>query len=204
MSLIITSCAVVFCVVTALYARYTEPNRLVLRKIKIDSGRRINNGKPLRICLFSDLHYPRYTTYRMVRRAIEKSNLFDPDLVFVLGDFFDKNRSDPAILPGNIDALLGSIRSRFGVYGVLGNHDHWFDELAIRNALASKTEIRLIDNASARIDLPAGPSISWVSGISGRAAFATSRPPRPYRRIPPFFFCRIIRMSSSRFATRES
>jgi predicted MPP superfamily phosphohydrolase len=32
------------------------------------------------------------------------------------------------------------------VFGVLGNHDHSFDELAIRERITSDTEIQLVDN----------------------------------------------------------
>lgn len=152
-----------FCLLIALYARYVEPNSLVVRKIRINSDRGVNLSKPLRIALISDLHYPRWTNYRMVRRAIAAANRFDPDLVFFLGDLFDKSRKDPAILPSNVKEIFSNIDNRLGVYGVLGNHDHWFDEPAIRQVLAEETNIRLIDNQSVRIDLPEGPL--YLAGV---------------------------------------
>lgn len=146
-----------------LYARFVEPNVLVVRKIRIDSGRDINNGKPLRITLLSDFHYPRHADSRLVRRAIEKSNRFDPDLVFMLGDFFDKNRNNPAILPCDVKTVFGEIRSKLGIFGVLGNHDHRFDEQAIRKVLESETDIRLIDNSSIGIELSGVPI--YIAGV---------------------------------------
>jgi predicted MPP superfamily phosphohydrolase len=145
------------------YARFVEPNTLVVRKIRVKTGRIGNDGQPLRIALLSDFHYPRCANRRLIRRAFEASDRFDPDLVFLLGDFFDKRRKDPAILPGDIKTVFGNIRSQYGVFGVLGNHDHWFDAEAIRTALATETEIRLIDNASVRIELPGGPI--YIAGV---------------------------------------
>jgi predicted MPP superfamily phosphohydrolase len=150
-------------VLLGLYARFIEPNLLVVRKIRINIGLGLNSGDPLRIALISDLHYPRLTDYHAVRRVIEKANRFNPDLVFVLGDVFDKRRRDPAILPDDIKTVFQSIQSKSGVFGVLGNHDHWFDAPAIRNALGTQTEIRLIDNASVCLDLRGHPF--YLTGV---------------------------------------
>jgi predicted MPP superfamily phosphohydrolase len=156
--LLISLCAIGF-----VYARFVEPNLLVVRRLRLRRKASAGGGSPLRITLISDFHYPRYSDYRMVRRAIEASNALDPDVVFLLGDFFDKNRKDPAVLPENIGALFGGIRSRLGVFGVLGNHDHWFDERAIRNALGAETNILLVDNASALIEASETPL--YVVGV---------------------------------------
>lgn len=150
-------------VLLGVYARFIEPNLLIVRKVRIDTGLRMGRGEPLRVALISDLHYPRLTDYRRVRRVIERANQFDPDLVFILGDIFDKRRRDPAVLPDDINAVFRDIRSRFGVFGVLGNHDHWFDAPSIRNALGTQTEIRLIDNASVRLELPG--SLIYLTGV---------------------------------------
>jgi predicted MPP superfamily phosphohydrolase len=150
-------------VLLLLYARFVEPHLLVVRKVRIESGRNINGGKPIRVTLLSDTHYPRYASFRMVRRAIEKSNAFEPDYVFLLGDFFDKHRHQPAVLPDHIGALFQGIQSRGGVFGVLGNHDYWFNANAIRKALAEETEIRLIDNQSVRLEIPG--ELIYLSGV---------------------------------------
>ncbi len=151
------------CSALYLYARHVEPNWILIRKVRIDTGKRLNGVPPLRVAILSDFHYPRYSSYAMVRKSIAKSNQFDPDLVLMLGDFFDKNRRDPAVLPENIGALFGGVENRLGVFGVLGNHDHWFDTEAIQTRISSETPIRLIDNAAIPIELP-GTTI-YLAGV---------------------------------------
>jgi predicted MPP superfamily phosphohydrolase len=146
-----------------LYARFVEPNRPAVRRVRLDSGRRLNGGRPLRLALFSDLHYPRWSRPARVRRAIALSDRFRPDLVFVVGDLFDRGRHRRLPLPDGITAVFGGIESRLGVFAVLGNHDHWSDAPSIRRALASETDIRLLDNGHARLDLPGGPL--YVVGV---------------------------------------
>lgn len=154
---------VLLLIAVAVYARFIEPNIIIVRRVRINRQLNLGTDKPLRISLLSDFHYPRYAHQKLVRRAIELSNQFDPDLVFILGDFFDKNKNDPAVLPNNVGTVFSGIQSRFGVFGVLGNHDHWFDEEAIRNLLASETNIQLVDNSSVPISLPRG--VLYIAGV---------------------------------------
>ncbi|MES2460410.1 MAG: metallophosphoesterase [Armatimonadota bacterium] len=139
--------------IALLYARYIEPKWIFVRKIKIDTHRNINGGRGLRIALLSDFHYPRAASYELVRKAITKSSEFDPDIVLILGDFFARSRFDPVSLPHNVQEVFGNIRSRLGVFGVLGNHDHSFSANAIQDRIASDTQIRLIDNRAVPLEI---------------------------------------------------
>ena len=135
-----------FCLTLYLYARYIEPRLIVVRKIKIDTGQGLNGGQGLRIAVMSDFHYPRASSSALVRRAIAKSNRFNPDIAVILGDFFARSRFDPKTLPEDVGEVFGGINSQMGIFGVLGNHDHSFGAEAIRDRMECDTKIRIIDN----------------------------------------------------------
>jgi uncharacterized protein len=156
-------CLVTIGVILFLYARFVEPNQLAVRRLRVDSKGAVDPGVPLRIALLSDFHYPRSMSAAAVRRAIETANRLEPDIVFVLGDIFDKRSHEPAVLPQDIREVFAGIKSRHGVFGVLGNHDHWFDAPAIRKAIAAETNIRLIDNESIRLEID-GKSL-YIVGV---------------------------------------
>jgi uncharacterized protein len=72
----------------------------------------------LSIAHLSDLHFTGRLTKDFFAVAVEQINAMHADLVAITGDLVDK----PACLPWIAD-VLGQIRSRYGTYCVLGNHD---------------------------------------------------------------------------------
>lgn len=73
-----------------------------------------------RIVQLSDLHYDGLRlSDRLLQRAIAASNDLDPDLVVLTGDFVT---TDPEPI-WDLVVHLKQLKSRAGVYAVLGNHD---------------------------------------------------------------------------------
>ena len=72
------------------------------------------------IVQLSDLHYDGIRLAKTtLQQAIALCNAENPDLVFITGDFVTDN-------PAPIDKLAGylqDLKSKYGVYGCLGNHD---------------------------------------------------------------------------------
>jgi predicted MPP superfamily phosphohydrolase len=73
--------------------------------------------------------------------VVELANSLKPDLIVLTGDFV--SRSSRYIEPG-IQAL-SKLEARIGQFAVLGNHDHWEDATASRQALR-EAGITLTDN----------------------------------------------------------
>lgn len=76
----------------------------------------------IRIAHISDLHYSRTVSSEYLRRCVERLNLLDVDIVLLTGDYITydiQGRYRKKVI-----TLLGNIRSRFGVYACLGNHDY--------------------------------------------------------------------------------
>lgn len=75
----------------------------------------------LRILHLSDFHYvprDRWLPRQLARLAEETTNDL-PDLIAITGDFVEWHEDAPAIA-----AMVGRLRSRYGVFAVLGNHDY--------------------------------------------------------------------------------
>lgn len=82
---------------------------------------------PMRLNGFSivqltDIHIGPFLKRDWLRRVVEKTNVLTPDLVVLTGDMID---GDPEKLIDDV-APLGDLRSRYGVFGVTGNHEYYF------------------------------------------------------------------------------
>lgn len=78
-------------------------------------------SQPYRAVLIADLHYGNGITGEALAEQCDRISAREPDFVLLGGDIVDENTT----LEGMQEAcaLLGSIRSRYGIYYVCGNHD---------------------------------------------------------------------------------
>lgn len=80
----------------------------------------------LRIAFVADFHLNKKTNIQFVRRFASKIETISPDLMLFGGDIVEGNSDD-----GNIsehERLLRQIDTKYGVYGVLGNHEYYGGE----------------------------------------------------------------------------
>jgi len=78
----------------------------------------LNNFK---IAFISDIHADRYTNKKRLENYISKVNAQHPDLVLIGGDFIS---STPDYI--NLAAAeIGKIKSKYGIYSCVGDHDNW-------------------------------------------------------------------------------
>ena len=80
------------------------------------------SGSGLRIALISDIHIGYAKSEGRMKRAVDKINLAQPDIVCIAGDIFDHNIDAIRDVDAIIRQLL-RIKTPFGVYACLGNHD---------------------------------------------------------------------------------
>lgn len=93
------------------YARFIEPNELVVRRTVIPAPVDLN------IALVADVHVGIYTRPGKLQQLVERLNALDVDLVVFAGDF----TYDP---PKNLAAALAPLHHlNKPMYAVLGNHD---------------------------------------------------------------------------------
>ena len=118
------------------------------------------------IALLSDFHYDPVFSVHPIRHAIAKVNDLQPDLVVLTGDFVtaptfgSSERAAAAAEP--CAELLKQLRSRHGLWAVLGNHDAFTDPDRVTAAL-QRNGIQVLDNQSAAIERDSGRF--WVGGV---------------------------------------
>ncbi len=92
---------------------------------------------PLRVLHLSDIHVagPDMPPARL-ERLVADFNRLRPDLVTIGGDLVsDRRAATRHYLADQVVAPLAGLRARLGVVVALGNHDHWYDPVALRGGL---------------------------------------------------------------------
>jgi uncharacterized protein len=85
----------------------------------------------LNIAFLTDLHHGRYTSLHYIRAVVETTNALRPDLILLGGDYAHASKR---YLPPCFDVLAG-LKAPLGIYGVLGNHDHWYSASIARESM---------------------------------------------------------------------
>lgn len=81
----------------------------------------------LTLALLTDLHHGRYTSLHYIRKVVEATNALAPNVVLLGGDYAHAHKR---YIPPCLE-VLAQLKASVGRFGVLGNHDHWYDaELA--------------------------------------------------------------------------
>lgn len=96
----------------------------------------------LNICLLADLHLGYNNGVKEVKDMVNKINDLDSDIVLIAGDIFD-NEYEALEDSNELANLLSGIKTKYGVYAVLGNHD--IDEKILMGFTFSKGKEVSID-----------------------------------------------------------
>ena len=107
---------------------------------------------PVRALLISDIHVggPDMPPDRL-GRIVRQINTVRPDIVLIAGDLVsDRPVSTRLYSTEESIAPLRQLRPRLGTVAVLGNHDHWRSEEAVRTALRT-AGILVLDNSAASV-----------------------------------------------------
>jgi hypothetical protein len=98
-------------------------NTIRTSEYKIEVPARSSTLKHLKIAFVADFHLQKGTDVHFVERFARKIELIKPDLMIFGGDNVEGDREDENLQP--YEEILASIKARFGVYAVLGNHEHY-------------------------------------------------------------------------------
>lgn len=127
------------------YAFRIEPNTITLRNQTVELKNWHAEHDGLRVMLISDIHQGKTAAeFDRIEKIVELANSSEPDLVFLLGDYVGEEgrRSTPE----DIAEVLSGLKSKYGIYAVLGNHDWWYDGERVRRAL-EKYNIKVLENS---------------------------------------------------------
>ena len=136
----------------------SEPLRISIERQEIYLRRLPKALDGFRIVHLSDLHYGPFTDARHLRRAIEAANDLNPDLIALTGDYISQER----IYAAPCAELVGRLKARYGVFAVLGNHDHWTDAKLVTDLFRTEG-IRVLINEGLRLDVH--DESFWLAGV---------------------------------------
>jgi len=138
----------------------------VVRTLVITVPNYPTTAAPLRIALFSDLHVqgPDMRPER-VERIVDQINALHPDIDIAAGDFMGDDWLSSRYRPDEAIAPFARLKTKLGVYSVLGNKDYQFGADQVAQALRRAGVRVLIDEA-----VQVGPV--GLGGMDGRVFHA--------------------------------
>lgn len=112
---------IAFVVGITLYGTYCAQD-IKVNNYNIEVKKPGGGNDELRIVMVADLHMGYNIGCDQINKMVSMINEEEPDLVVVAGDIFD-NEFEALEDPDELARALSSIKSRYGTYAVLGNHD---------------------------------------------------------------------------------
>jgi predicted MPP superfamily phosphohydrolase len=124
----------------------------VFRQYCYPSVRRITLAVPnlpralrgFRIAHLSDIHIGLWSTQKELEAAMAAARAEKPDLAVLTGDLVDRSPNNAALFEKPFKNQLSDVP--FGVWGILGNHDHFVDPARITRILNGMGLNMLVDS----------------------------------------------------------
>ncbi|MFD1706316.1 metallophosphoesterase [Siminovitchia sediminis] len=116
-----------------------------------ENGLKTKNNSPLRVLHISDLHLENISI--SPEQLYEKLKMQSIDLIALTGDFLDRKRSIPKLLP--YLQVFKSLNPAFGMYAVFGNHDYVLrkEDLKQLKDIFTDNDVKLLRNENDQIDM---------------------------------------------------
>ena len=97
-------------------------NTIRMSEYSIEAPARHSTATGLKIVFVADFHIDKNTPESLIHRFVTKTNSVSPDIVLFAGDIVEGRNIDE--LKSRTD-ILKQISARYGVFGVLGNHEYY-------------------------------------------------------------------------------
>ncbi len=107
----------------------------------------------LSILHISDVHFVGTPDRPFFRYVMEQCAAWAPDLIAFTGDTVDSDTHHRWIVP-----MFGRLKSRYGSFAILGNHDIYFDTAMLRRRLG-RAGMRVIGNGWTQIEVRGEPMV---------------------------------------------
>ncbi|MEW6202711.1 MAG: metallophosphoesterase [bacterium] len=143
---------------TAADAFFIEPYGLDVTRMDIPIYCLPDAFNGFRIVQLTDLHHSKVVGIDYIRKVIDALNFENPDLVVLTGDYVTGNAD--YIKP--VINLFTGIKSKYGLFAVLGNHDHWVDaNLTIKHL----TDVGAVDLTNKHVIVSIGNDSICIAGV---------------------------------------
>ena len=143
---------------------YFNAHNPTRREITLKTEKNIERG--FKFILISDVHLGMVNSDKFFNKLANRIIAEDADFVVIAGDFFD---GDPQpVLYSHADSILRTIKTRYGIYAVNGNHE-WIGNANIADEFLVNNGVTVLRDSSAR--LPLGVTIVGREDRSARIDF---------------------------------
>ena len=139
------------------YGTRLEPDWLKLERISVPILRLPPAFDGYRLAQITDIHLGPATKRSTIRRAIDMALDLAPDVIVLTGDYVTQYLDADAL-----HAELSRLHAPDGVWGIMGNHDHWVDAPGVRDVLGA-AGVKELWNTS--LDIWRGDAALWFVGL---------------------------------------
>lgn len=122
---------------------YLETRWIIINRLTITSPDVPKSFVGKKIVFIADIHHGHYFSLNRVTNLVNQINELQPDIILLGGDYVHRD-------PKYISQVFGEfkkLKSKLGIYAILGNHDHWENAELIRTKM-SQCGIQICDNKS--------------------------------------------------------
>jgi predicted MPP superfamily phosphohydrolase len=93
-----------------------------IKTLSLSIPKKVESQKHLNIAMASDIHLGTLIANGRLSYLVEKINSLNPDVVLLAGDIVDEDVGQ--VIKLNLGETLKSIKSKYGVFGITGNHEY--------------------------------------------------------------------------------
>jgi predicted MPP superfamily phosphohydrolase len=110
------------------------------------------------VAFLADIHHGPFTSLDYVQRVVQLTNSLSPDAVLLGGDYVHRDGQ----YIGPCFEALSRLKTPWGTYGVLGNHDHWEGAAETRQAMKAGG---IVEMTNSGVWIERGGSRLRLSGV---------------------------------------
>lgn len=125
-----------------LYARYIEPNNIVVDEINIKDESIPSTFYGYKVAQITDIHYKTTISKEDLKKAVDKINKNKPNIIIISGDIFDKNIKYTDKDLNNLVEILNNLEGKYR-YIITGDQDL---NNKLYTELIKKIDFKLLDN----------------------------------------------------------
>jgi len=118
-----TLCVILFLSLVIVVSGIINLNTIRVSKYTLEVPRKRSKIEHLRIAFVADIHLQQTTRIGFIEQLVRKINLLKPDLMLYGGDITEGDSENET--SSEIESTLRKIKTRYGTYGVLGNHEFY-------------------------------------------------------------------------------
>lgn len=115
---LVVSLGVAGCTVFGVYHGYD----IKYTNYEVDIDKDGGSIDSLNAVMIGDIHMGYNVGVSHIQNMVDKINALDPDIIFIAGDIFD-NEYEALDDPDQLISILKTMKAKYGVYSVYGNHD---------------------------------------------------------------------------------